>query len=196
MEALASASIMWGTYPVYENDDNAKLMGIELWDKTKDIKFDAVSSFFPLGNLNRRTYYSGSKGTLYRFYAKDVMIWGVVFYKGITDTLLDGQEITLKIIVKNARDVHASNLPYKQNDFTDSDDFIQSELEVTIDLTTLDDSGTYFFEKADKSLAMLFATEVGKLAVNDKNNVFYSRLWLLVIETNVQEWPWTLLEQV
>ena len=172
MEALGAASIMWGTYPVYENDDNAKLMGVELWDKTKAIQFDAVSSFFPLGNLNKRTYYHPSTPTLYRFYAKDVMIWGVVFYKGITDTLLDGQQITLKIIVKNARDVDASNLPYKQNDHTDSDDFITTELEVTVDLTTLDDSGTYFFEKADKSLAMLFATEVGKLAVNDKNNVF------------------------
>ena len=172
MEALAASSIMWGTYPVYENDNNAKLMGVELWNKAKAIKFDAVSAFFPLGNLNQRTYFHPSTPTLYRFYAKDTMIWGVVFYKGITDQLLDGQEITLKIMVKNARDVDSSNLPYKQNDHTDSDDFIKTELEVTIALTSLDESGTYFFENADRSLAMLFATEVGKLAADDKNNVF------------------------
>ena len=165
MEALAAVSIMHGTYPVYENNDNAKLMGIEVWNKAKAIKFDPVTASNPLGNINKRTYYFHSTPTLYRFYAKDVMIWGLVFYKTITDTLQSGQEITLKIIVKNARDVDASNLPYKQSDYTDDDDFITSELEVTIDLTTLDESGTYFFEKTDKSLLMLFATEVyGKLS--------------------------------
>ena len=173
MEALAAASIMWGTYPVYENDDNAKLMGIERWNKAKDIKFDPVSATYPLGNLNQRTYYSQWTITLYRFYAKDMMIWGVVFYKGLTDQLLDGQEITLKITIKNERDLDASNLPYKQSDHTDEWDFIKSELVVTIDLTTLDESGTYFFEKDDKSLNMLFANEVCKLAKSlTENNVF------------------------
>ena len=163
MEALAASSIMWGTYPVYENDNNAKLMGIERWNKDKAIKFDPVSATYPLGNLNQRTYYSQWTITLYRFYAKDTMIWGLVFYKGLTDQLQDGQEIKLKITIKNSRDVDAANLPYKQSDHTDEWDFIQSELEVTIDLTTLGESGTYFFEKADKSLNIFFVNEVGEL---------------------------------
>ena len=100
---------------------------------------------FPLGGLlaGDRWYLRSSAWLTFDFAPDDVMLWGVVL---VTAASSPTHTLTFDMFVYNERDYSLYNLGYSPWTYAGATGLIDRVYSVSIDPSTLDDSGTHYFQ--------------------------------------------------
>ena len=157
MEAFGGSSLLFGEYAVYESDSNALKMAYR-WEF--GVTWHTFQDKFPLGSLNLdRFYLRSSEWLILRFFAADVMVWGISLIKSAALST-----VSLSMKFKHERDNDVLNLGYEPNTYSTyvGPSATESEYSFTVDPDSLDESGAYYFENSDKKI-ILFLTDSVKI---------------------------------